>query len=368
MIRVLHIIDNLRAGGAQSLVLDLASHDPELDVHCEVAALHGTSSDMERFERRGIKVWRLSPKKWSPRLLTRLLGLIRRNNYDILHFHLRGANWIIKPLCALFSKSRRVEHDHYAPDLAFRKVWSILPSAITHLCSNHIVAVSQAVADALNKWEFVAADKITVIPNGVDTGRFSPIRAEHRKLARSALGIDQKSFVVGSLGRLEREKNFRVLIHIADLMPDIKFVVAGEGSERDALSFEAEGKSNFQLLGEISDRENFLAALDVFVLPSIFESFGIVIVEAMACGLPIIASRISAVSTILGDTNVLVDVGDEMAIRDAIQIFRSDLETAVTNGKLGRERVCEYFDIAKVRAEVAALYKTIREKYGPESA
>ena len=258
MIRVLHVIDHLRVGGAQSLVLDLASYDPELDLHCEVAALYGASSDMERFERRGIKVWRLSSRKWSPILLIRLLGLIRANNYDILHFHLRGANWIAKPLCALFSKSRRVEHDHYAPDLAFRKVWSVPPSALMHLFSNHIVAVSQAVWGVLNKREFVAANKITTIPNGIDTQRFGLIGAQRRRQARSALGIDQKSFVVGSLGRLEREKNFRILIHIADLMPEIKFLVAGEGSERDALSRKAEGNQISSLLGRSLIRRAFL--------------------------------------------------------------------------------------------------------------
>ena len=95
-------------------------------------------------------------------------------------------------------------------------------------------------------------------------------------------------------------------------------------------------------------------------MPSLWEALPIAVTEAMACGLPIVASRIIAVSTLLGDTNVLVDVGDETAIRDAIQIFRSDQEAAVAMGKQGRERACEYFDITKVRAEIAALYKALR--------
>jgi glycosyltransferase involved in cell wall biosynthesis len=359
MIRVLHVIDHLGLGGAQSALLDLVGGMDWSQFHIEVAAMHGRGLFADQLEARGVKVHSLAPGKWPPVYILNLVRLLRNGRYDLLHFHLQGANWLAKPLSACVTGAKRVAHDHSSADLRFRKWWSLVPDASTHLFSNRVVAVSGGVANFLRERECVPANKITVVPNGVDAETFRPATQEKREKARKALGIDPGRFVAGGLGRLAPEKNFQSLATLARAMPDILFVIGGTGPEREALLAASGGAENFRLLGEVSDRPSFYAALDVFILPSLHEALPMTVLEAMASGVPVVASDLEGVSSALGGTGLLVPAGDIGALEGALRSVVADSAAAARLSFAAREKVTGLYNARLSAAKIEDIYRQL---------
>lgn len=357
MIRVLHVIDHLGLGGAQSALLDLVGGMDRSQFEIEVATMHGRGLFADQLEARGVKVHSLAPGKWPPVYLPNLVRLLRNARYDLLHFHLQGANWLAKPLSAFVTGAKRVAHDHSSADLRFRKWWSLAPDALAHLFSNRVVAVSGGVADFLREREFVPAHKIAVVPNGVDTEMFRPASQAEREKVRSALGIGPGRFVAGSLGRLAPEKNFQSLAILARAMPDVLFVIGGTGPERDALLAASGGADNFRLLGEVADRPSFYAALDGFVLPSLHEALPMTLLEAMASGVPVVASDLEGVSSALGGTGLLVPAGDTGALQGTIRSLVADSAVASGLSAAARERVVALYDARLSARSIEDIYR-----------
>lgn len=359
MIRVLHVIDHLGLGGAQSVLLDLVAAADTSEVACEVAVMHGRGLFADALEDRGVKVHSLSRHKWPPAYVPNLLRLLRAQDYDILHFHLQASNWLAKPLGAVVSRARRVAHDHSSADWRFRRWWSLLPDALAHFFSHRVIAVSPGVADFLRTKEFVSRRKITVVANAVDTVFFAPASREKRAAARVALGLPQDRFVAGALGRLAPEKNFRLLARLSRVMPEIEFVVGGTGSEREAIHKETGGAGNFRLLGEVSDRPAFYAALDVLLIPSLHEALPMTLLEAMAAGVPVIASDLEGVASAMGGTGMLVAPGDAEALEEALRRVTSSPSEAAALAVAARDRAVSHYDARQSSAKLLALYRDL---------
>jgi glycosyltransferase involved in cell wall biosynthesis len=361
MIRVLHIIDHLGLGGAQSALLDMVTGRDASVVNAEVASMHGNGMFFDALERAGVPVHSLSPSKWPPAYLPRLARLVRRGSYDILHFHLQGANWIAKPFCAALSSTPRVAHDHSSADILFRGWWSLLPDGLCHLFSDRVVAVSRGVADFLVRCEAVPRRKIRVLANGVDTQIFSPAVRECTVSVRAALGIGSDVFVVGALGRLAPEKNLEVVVELARLCPEMFFVIGGSGPQEQKLRRLASSLPNCRLLGMVKDRPRFYAALDAFVLPSLHEALPMTILEAMSCEIPVVASHLEGVASALGDAGVLVAPGDAGAIASELTLLKDNALRRTKMGSAARQRAVERFDSALTAEKIAAIYLELME-------
>lgn len=359
MIRVLHVIDHLGLGGAQSTLMDMVVNGDTASVEAEVAVMHGRGMFADALEARGVKVHSLASGKWPPSYIPNLVRLLRSGRHDVLHFHLQGSNWLAKPLSAAVSRARRVAHDHSSADLRFRKWWSLLPDGLAHAFSHHVIAVSRGVADFLAEREFVPRRKISVVANGVDTALFVPATGQVRAGARAALGIQPDQFVAGALGRLAPEKNFRLLARLARTMPDVLFVVGGSGQEQRDILEAAGNTENFRLIGEVSDRPLFYAALDAFLLPSLHEALPMTLLEAMSAGIPVVASNLEGVASALGSAGMLVPPGDGNAIVNALRqmaaspLHRRELAAGA------RERVVNFYDAKKTSADILAIYRKI---------
>jgi glycosyltransferase involved in cell wall biosynthesis len=362
MIRVLHVIDHLGLGGAQSAVLDIIRNRDIAEFECEVATMHGHGPFAVALEDIGIPVHSLSPKRWPPAYLWSFPQLIKNRRYDILHFHLQGSNWIAKPLAAALGCGVRISHDHASGDLRFRRVKSLLPDALAHFASQRIVAVSPGVRDFLTWWEAIPPDLVRVIPNGIDTTLFRPPTPEERQFARRAMGISGPVFTVGSMGRLAPEKNFSLLVGLAQRLPDFQFVIAGEGPERPALeaSIAREGVGDrVRLLGQVNDRVGFYAALDAFVLPSLYEGLPMALLEAMGSGLPCISSNLPDIFSALrgGEDGVLCNPESPETFAGAISQLVSNKHFARNLSLAARDRCLTGFGAARTAAAVEALYR-----------
>jgi glycosyltransferase involved in cell wall biosynthesis len=324
--------------------------------------MHGHGPFALALEELGIPVHSLSTRRWPPAYLWSFIQLIKDRHYDILHFHLQGANWIAKPLAAALGCGVRISHDHASGDLRFRGVMSLLPDALTHFSSQRILAVSPGVRDFLTRWEAIPPDLVRVVPNGIDTNFFQPPTQEERKIARQAMGIPGSVFAVGSMGRLAPEKNIPLLICLAERLPDLQFLIAGEGPERpgiEALIAGAGLGDRVRLLGQVTDRAGFYDALDAFVLPSLYEGLPMALLEAMASGIPCISSNLPDIFSALrgGKDGRLCDPDRPETFVDAITQLTVNKSLAKDFGIAARDRCLRGFSAARTAAAVEDVYR-----------
>lgn len=359
MIKVLHVIDSLDMGGAQSVLINLARFRDRSSVTMEVAPMHGRGVFADALEKEGVPVHFLSRGKFPPGYLSALPRLLRRGDYDVVHFHLFGSNWIGKPLAALCGQRILVNHDHCNDRARTGNPLATVIDAATNRLSSHIYAVSHSTRDDIIARERLDPSRVTFLANGVDTQRFAPADAAARHAARSQIGLPADALVVAGLGRLHPQKNWPLFARVAARFPQTHFVVAGTGPEEETLRkiIADERIGNLQLLG-FRDARSVLAAADVFLLTSDYEGTPMILLEAMSCGLPCVVSAVDGCLEILGD-----NLGGSTAKPGEIEDFAGKLQPYLerkdlrrTQGAAAREKAVASFDAGTQAKEVEALY------------
>ena len=208
-----------------------------------------------------------------------------------------------------------------------------------------VIAVSHAVART-------APVPATVIHNGIDLTPFTVLPSRHQ--ARSQLDWPQDELVVLSVARLSPEKGLETLIKAAQGL-NLRVVIAGEGPEHAPLA----ARGGAHLLGARDDIPLLLAAADLYCQPSVTEGLGLAIIEAMAAGLPVVASDIGGIPELIPDseTGILVPVGDSAALRQALSRLSKDPQQRVALGQRARERALACFSEEQMRQQTRELYK-----------
>lgn len=221
--------------------------------------------------------------------------------------------------------------------------------------ANRIVVVSEAIRQQFVKLAPDAAAKIVVVYNGVDTEKFSPNRMLRQSVLRG-LGWDTNVQVVGTVSRLSSEKGIGYFVDAANELvpqnPNARFLIVGEGPERAEL--ERRAKSNaLRFVGMREDVPNWLNALDLFVLPSLAESFGLAVVEAMACGVPVVTLDVGGLREVVvqGETGLRLPPQEVDAIASAILELLRNADKRRVMGEKGRTRAIERFDLKRQAAE-----------------
>jgi sugar transferase (PEP-CTERM/EpsH1 system associated) len=219
-------------------------------------------------------------------------------------------------------------------------------------------------------------ERITRIVNGVDTKRFHP-PGQRALLVDCPFGHDRRHVVVGAVGRLQAVKNqvdlARAFVRALDLAPALRsrlrLVITGDGPLRPSVEgiLAPAGVSELAwLTGARDDVPEVLRALDVFVLPSLGEGISNTILEAMATGLPVIATDVGGNRELVEDgrTGVLVPAGDVDALAAAIVRY-ADETTARAAGLAARERVLRLFSLDAMVANYASLYQRLLADRAP---
>lgn len=302
--RVLHVVDSLDLGGAQVVIEQLVRHSDRSRFSPAVVALHGRGAMRERLTRLDVPVLTLSPHKLVPLYLPRLLWLLATQRYDVVHCHLLWANLFAKPLAALCGRRIRINHDHCNDKLGLPAFLRALDRNVNAL-STHIIAVSESTRTHLIEHEHIAPERVTTIHNGIDTDANRP-RPDQRAAARAKFGLGENRFVIGGLGRLTFQKNFALFLEVAAVIttkhPQAEFIIAGAGPDETALRSQAKilGVA-VKFTGYLSDPTELWPALDCFLLTSRYEGLPMTILEAMASGVPIVASALDGMREILRD-------------------------------------------------------------------
>jgi len=230
---------------------------------------------------------------------------------------------------------------------------------------NSFVAVSDEIRSWLLNQVGIPGDKIVTITNGVDTKKFFP-PADKGKV-KQELGIDPNTFIVGAVGRLDKVKNYQMLLNAVLLQnrykTPYKLILIGDGPERANLEafVTTHRLSNVEFFGEKQNVQKYLQIFDLFVLTSVVEGISNTILEAMATGTPVIATRVGGNPEIVEDnvTGSLIPSGNHALLSEMITKYMNDRSLCERHGQAARSRCEELFSLNVMVEKYDRLYSNL---------
>ncbi|MEM6529468.1 MAG: glycosyltransferase family 4 protein, partial [Chloroflexota bacterium] len=228
--------------------------------------------------------------------------------------------------------------------------------------SSNGIAISEALRQFCIEVEDVSPGKIRTIHYGLDLPAPSPDEiSQHRAALRQSLNLPADAMLTGTVSRLIEQKGLRYAIDAFQHVSRAYLVITGDGALRDEFEAQVDAaglRDRVFFLGWREDAGDVMAGLDIFLMPSLWEGFGLVLLEAMSQGLPVVASRVSAIPEIVadGETGVLVPPRDAAAIAVALQRLIDEPELRERMGATGRARLETSFSEAKMVERTIELY------------
>jgi sugar transferase (PEP-CTERM/EpsH1 system associated) len=298
------------------------------------------------------------------KLFLNLFRILRTHKIDIIHSQ-NGCSSYAALTGRLVGVKGIVHTDHgrLVPD----KKSAILEDRISSLFFNHFVAVSDHLRDYLATVVKVSSAKLITIINGVDIDTFKPLPPPARVKLRSELGIGENEIIIGTVCRLDPIKNLEFLIRnmksICKVIPECKLLIVGDGPSREQLMSYAQAsgiKSKVMFLGTKQNIEQMLGAFDLYVCTSLSEGTSMTILEAMACGLPIVASAVGGNPGLVDDSNgsLFPPYDPNLFIKNAIRIINNP-PLLKKMGENSRAKVASSFSLNRVVKQYEDLYLSL---------
>ena len=362
-IRVMHIVLSMHFGGLEGIVNKIVKKIDREKFLSYVCCLDDGGELLDDLPEHYAKkyVFARKPGKLDFALLVKLIGVIRREGIDIIHSH-SGCTFY-SAIAGRLGRVRGIihtDHGRLTPD----KKGLILEDRIFSRFMDRFVGVTEDLTAYLKNRVGVPSQKLATITNGVDTEIFKPLSRDKIDSIKTNLGIKSDSRVIGVVCRLENVKNIPFLLRtIANMLRERDYVLllVGEGMARGEIEktiLELELRNSVILLGQRSDIPLLMSLFDVFVLPSISEGTSMTILEAMACGVPVVASNVGGNPKLIQDgvTGFLFDLKRPDILKQSIHKILTDTSIATSFGRAGRKRVETMFSFEKMLNSYTQIY------------
>lgn len=365
-LRVCWVIKGLGPGGAERLLVEAARcHDPSrVSIHV-IYLLRQKSHLAEELRRIGCTVELLDVKDGRDlRWLPRLISSVRDRRPDIVHLH---SPLVASPLRALaharvFGRRRPglVTTEHNAWTTYHRLTRSL--NALTVRLDDATLAVSEEVLSSMTP---AARSRAQLLRHGIDVQAVRRLLTGRARM-REALGLADHHVVIGTIANYRRQKNYPMLLRAArrviDADANVRFVCVGQGplaAEIEDLHARLGLGDRVRLLGYRPDATAVLAAADVFTLSSLYEGLPVALMEALAIGLPVVATRVGGVAeTVTADVGILTAPEDEDAYVEAL--LRVGGDNALRGGLAeGARRAGAVFDASRSVRWLEAIYASV---------
>jgi sugar transferase (PEP-CTERM/EpsH1 system associated) len=241
----------------------------------------------------------------------------------------------------------------------------------SYAMADSVFALTRELRDYHARQVWISPERIGVIYNGVDTQRFAPNK-KTRIATRAELGLPETSFVVGSVGRLVPIKDHQTLLKAAALLSakgiDVRLLLVGSGPEREKLQSQAIGplEGRVCFAGDSGRVPEMLNAMDVFVLPSLGEGMSNTLLEAMACGLPVLATSVGGNPEII-ENNVdgrLFTPGDADRLAAQLKLLAQEPALIHQLGTAARNRAIESFSMSRMLETYRRFYLDLAARRG----
>lgn len=372
--RVLHVITDTNIGGAGRYLLTLLAQPSFRRIEVYVACPAGELQ--KRIDALGVARIEIGGKdvSFSFPLFAELARVIRRVDPDLVHTHSCLSARIASRLLGIPVVYTKHNVSSIPPAETTGEgagPWGgaagrLFRKTVARLFSNAVIAVSEVVREDLIK-SGVPASMVVTIPNGVDLAAFP---APARRFAGPGMkdGVGDARVTVGTAARLHPQKALDVMIDaariIVDAAPKTRFLIAGTGPSESDLRRkiqELQLGSHVEMAGFVEDVPAFLSQLDIYILSSRYEGLPFAVLEAMAAGLPVVATNVGGVpeAVVDGVTGILVPPGDSRLLAEGILRLIRDPQMAARMGMAGRARVEEMFSAEVMAKKTVEVYEEI---------
>lgn len=378
--KIVHVIARLNVGGAALSVLELAAEQRQRgnDVTIIAGTIPAGEASMEHLAAElGVPYVRLPNLQ---RELSRsrdiaavhsLRRILREHRPDVLHTHTAKAGGVGRIAALLAGDARptvvvHTFHGHVLSgyfDSHRERIFRLVERSLAH-ATDAVIAVSAEVRDDLIRYHVAPATKIAVVPYGFDLDARLDLTSETRAAKRALAGAAESDFVIGWAGRLTPIKRPLDLVRTAAKVDGSLLVLAGDGELRadvERLANELEIAERVRLLGYVGDMGSWYSAFDVFLLTSQNEGAPVVAIEALAAGVPVVATDAGGTRTVVddGESGYVVPVGDVEALAGRLAQLRDDAGLRRLFGTAGATRMRQRFSAERMVDDVERLYARI---------
>jgi glycosyltransferase involved in cell wall biosynthesis len=340
-------------GGPEKLLVELAKHADRQRGQLQFVSLTTRGALASDIEEQGWPVTALNaPQGLRPGLVWSLARLFSRLRADVVHTHDERPNIYAAPAAKLIGTRRNIHTRHsQGSKLTRRQQWLVRLSA---MCNDRFVCISSDSATWAMR-QGIPRRKITVLPNGIDLERF-------------AFSGPNSTGPAVLVARLSPEKDIGTLLQASAILlsrrvPNFRLEIAGDGPcradlERQSATLQLGDRVRF--LGVVRDVPGLLARARLFVLSSLTEGISLTLLEAMARGLPVVATRVGGNPEVVieGETGLLVSSASPTELAQALEQCWSSPDLCARMGKRGRRRVEEHFDIRRMVSQYEAMYRS----------
>ncbi|MFX0197756.1 MAG: glycosyltransferase [Candidatus Hodarchaeota archaeon] len=378
MRRILHVTYHGGAGGVSVLILNLVKiFSTKEDISIDVCYASQEGAVAEELKGTGVSTYCLYMQSGFDLLRAfRLVSLIRRGGYDVVHLHYFTPALRLMALLARPPLVVQTEHGGIKGEiggkrwLAMRPIHRLLRSA-----ADVYTAVSSDSKRDLVTYRFAPEERTEVIYNGIFPSEFAKDE-QSRITVRSQLGIPPLQIVVGTVRSLTPKMGIDHLIRcipkVRAKIPDVTFLIVGDGPLRhdlECLAKKISVDNSILFLGERRDVRTLLSAMDIFVMPSVWETFGIAALEAMAAELPVVAYAVGGLKEVVehGVTGLLLPDRNYHDLAKAITVLAKDPDRRAEMGSLSKKRTEKLFDLKEIANSYMSLYeRELKRKFGSE--
>lgn len=366
IVNVLHVVSKLAVGGVEKIVYEEITGYDKKRFKGSVCSIMEGGEIAEALIRDGVKVdilHKMAGHGFDWGAVKALYRLIKKNNIHVLRTHQYHPNLYgrIAGFPAGVPAIIPTFHTPYVSPDRPKRHRCIINYMLSHV-SDALVPVSESVAADLIKYDRVNRRKIRIIPNGIQSENFNINTPKHQ--ARNKYNMPGDRTIIGCVGRLTEEKGHRHLIEAAQGVNDVCIAFAGAGPLLGELQTMAKNSGvNCIFTGELNSGQvpEFLKSLDIYCSPSLWEGFGIALIEAMAAGLPVIASDLPSHKAIVGDAGVLFAHGSTEDLRSAIRRLIDDPGLRHLPARKARDRAA-LFSLENTIKSYERLFRELLER------
>lgn len=371
-LKVMFLVDTLELGGTETQMVQLAVRLKAKGHRIVVGCLHPGGALTENLRSAGVPVVEF-PKLGSLLSLQgayqilRLTRYLRRERFDVLHAHDLWANLMGIPSAYVAGTKVIISSQRDLGHLWWYTPFRTKVIRIIHLLASRVVANSAAVRDLLVNSFRVPPEHVQIIRNGVEVEKFECVGADRRKILSCA--EDDTRLVIMVANMHSSVKGHHDLVEAAwQVCREVsatRFVLVGDGEERPKIEQHVRDAgllAHFLFLGSRKDIPELLACAELSILPSRAEGLPNVILEAMAAGLPVVATRVGGIPEIVedGESGLLVPSQDPHALAEAILRLLQDRALAARIARNAQERIRARFSFDHVVCEFEEVYKSNR--------
>ena len=374
--RILLLSTSMGMGGADQQLLSAALGLRERGHEVRIVSLTPLGEMGARARAAGLTTESLEMRRGfpDPRGLTRLVRLVRAWRPAVLHSHMLHANLMARavrlfaPIPAVVSTIHNIYEGGRVRMLGYR---------LTNGLVDHITIISQAAADRFIRDRIVPPGLLEVVPNGVDTDRYRGVPAGTRERLRRSLDLGTE-FAWLAVGRFEAAKDYPNMLHafgqVRARRPDAVLLLVGRGSlqpETEALARSLGLEGSVRFVGTREDVPEFMTVADGYVMSSAWEGMPMVLLEAAAAGLPIVATSVGGNLEVVRDevTGFLVPASDHEALGAAmLRLMALPEAERRAMGARGHDHVRQHYGLARVVDRYEAAYREVLRRKGRSAA